>query len=221
MTKKDACASRCGKVLDNVIPFHLDDRGAWGYGTHIIVKEYRVAKKHSKTEPKEPKQQVNRLLHFVELLQQTLEVKLDALYLFPFFLHASLLHHSSQRVTRELAEMGEQIVSHVQVLTHLVSNLGGTPSDAQTPSIWDQHQEPISAMLFQEELCAQILQECERLLQHDWDTSSQLKAWLSERLETVLSETLDHIARFDEIFAKTEPRYRDLVVERFRVTAIP
>ena len=180
-----------------------------------------MPKKRTTRAKKEPKRQVNKLLHFVELLQQVLEVKVDGLYLFPFFLRSSLVQHSGQRVTRELAELGEHIVHHVQVLTHIVSNLGGTPSDAQAPNTWSDHQEPISAMLFQEELSGQILHECERLLSHDWESSSQLKAWIMERLETVHTQTREHLALFEEVFAKTEPRYRDLVLERFRVTAVP
>lgn len=180
-----------------------------------------MATKNGTTNEGVRKQEINRLLRFVELLRQVLEIKQEGLHLFPSFLHMALLQHSSHRVARELAELGEQIVQHVHTLAHVVTNLGGSPEDVELTNTWGDTKDAISTMLFHEELAAQILSECEEVLAHDWDASSQLQVWLHERLETVRAETKQHVQLFERLFASTEPRYRDLVLERFRVTAIP
>lgn len=163
---------------------------------------------------------VHRLLHCVELLRQLLEVKLETLYVFPSFLHTALQQSANKRAANDLMRLGETVVQHVSTLSSMVDHLGG---DAQRDLLprWSPPQEPVSAIVFQEELASKILSECELMLGGDWDASSHLRSWLQERVETIHKESRGHLAMIDRIFSRAKPAYRDLVVERFRVTAIP
>ncbi len=163
---------------------------------------------------------MRHLLYFFELANQALEVKMESLYTFPSFLHETVRHVKSRNAIEQLARVGEQILQHVRVLTQVITDLGGAIEQDTLPRAQSETASLVSTLSFQEELSMQILDECRLIIERDWQ-DSHMKRWVQERLLTIASETRMHTTLLERLFAETQPRYRDLVLERFRVTALP
>lgn len=165
--------------------------------------------------------QVRSLLHFVELLSQALEIKMEALYEFPVFLNSALEQVQSRASTQALANAGKNIVNHVRTLQQIIKTLGGRTDQISPEEGQRQTQDPLTNQYFQEELAKQILEESLLMMHKGWMADSQLRRWLEERLESIVNESEQHLHVLDSMFADTQPRYRDIVLQRFHVTAIP
>ncbi len=167
-----------------------------------------------------PTAQVRHLLYLLEVMQQILEVKLETLYEYPRFLRATLQRVKSSRSMDTVTTIGERVVVHVKELHSLITDLGGHPEQDFLPDEINETRDALTAFTFQEALALRMLEECRTLVVQAWPAST-LKQWMLERLTTLLTETQEHSTALERIFARTEPRYRDSILERFRVAAIP
>lgn len=165
-------------------------------------------------------QNVRHLLYFFELLNQALEVKLESLFNIPTFLHEAMATVKSRSSLEQLTAAGENIRNHVMQLRRLIRDLGGSVEQEPFPEPRRDADNALTAMSFQEELAVNILEECQQFMQAQW-RSSQMTSWVEELVATVLVESRNHLALFDRLFATVQPRFRDVVLERFRVTALP
>lgn len=163
---------------------------------------------------------IRHLLYFFELVNQALEVKLESMFLVPSFLNTVVNEVKSRNALAQLTQMGENVLEHVKVLRRVVTDLGGTVEQDLLPSTHPEPHSLLSALSFQEELAAQIIEQCQDIVEHHWQ-HSQLTSWVMQQLATVQRETKLHGMLFEQIFARTQPRFRDSVLERFRITALP
>lgn len=173
------------------------------------------------TYQQEEKTQVRSLLHFVELLSQALEIKMETLYSFPVFLHSALQQVQTRASTQMLADVGKDVVNHVRTLQQMIKTLGGHTDHIGLDESYRPNNDPLTDEYFQEELTKQILEESLQLMNTGWLPDSEMRRWLEERLEVIIHESEQHLSMFDRMFCDTQPRYRDVVLQRFRVTAIP
>ncbi len=163
---------------------------------------------------------IRQLLYFFELVNQALEIKLDSMFLVPSFLNTIVNVVKSRNALAQLTQMGENVLEHVKILRRVITDLGGTVEQDLLPATRPQPKLLLSELSFQEELAAQIIDQCQDIVEHHWQ-HSQLTSWVMQQLSTVQRETKLHGMLFEQIFARTQPRYRDIVLERFRVTALP
>lgn len=162
---------------------------------------------------------VNQLLHFAELLEQALEVKLEVMFFYPTFLRQLLSHGNQRRTVLDVVRSGEAIVHHVSMLQGILRDLGCESSAAVASSHGMSDEAVAGAILFHEKLAYQILQECGRILDGTWD-SSQLRQWLKERLETVHHETQQSVAFLKKHLEKSgDGRFSDTLTQHFQVAA--
>ncbi len=178
-----------------------------------------MTKTETKCGPLNGPTQINQLLYFLELLNQTLEVKMESLFAFPMFMEAAIRHAEGKRNVGEVAAVGTTILKHLGMLNALILKFGGNIDQDARPQSGDQR-EPIATYYFQEELSLQILRECCYHVRTQWK-DSELRRLVEEQLETLVHETRAHLELLDRYFATKQPQYRDVVLERFRVTAIP
>lgn len=164
--------------------------------------------------------QIRHLLYFLELVNQALEVKLESVFLVPAFLHAAVNEVKSRTALSQLTQLGENILRHVGVLRQVIVDLGGAVEHDMLPQFRPDAQALLSTLSFQEELAAQIIEQCQDVVGHHWQPS-KLAHGVVQKLELVLQETKSHNELLAKVFAQTQPRYKDSVLERFRVTALP
>lgn len=163
---------------------------------------------------------LRNLLYFFELINQALEVKLESMFLVPSFLNTVVNEVKSRNALAQLTQMGENVIEHVKMLQRVITDLGGTVEQDILPATRRGQQTPVADLSFQEELAGQIIEQCQDIVEHNWQRST-LTSWVLQQLLTVQRETKLHGMLLEQIFAKTQPRYRDIVMERFRITAIP
>lgn len=164
--------------------------------------------------------QIRHLLYFFELVNQALEIKLESLYLFPSFLHAAVSQVKSRNGIEQLTKLGTNVLHHVQTLRKVITDLGGTVDQDLFPTSQQDPEELLSTLSFQEELASQIVETCQDVVDHHWQ-DSHLKSWVLQELAAIQHDTHLHGVVFEQLFSRTQPRYRDHVLERFRVTALP
>lgn len=142
------------------------------------------------------------------------------LVVFPFFLRAAIRRGQSKRAFNDLVGVGTGIVRQTRELSSALTTLGGHLPD-ELPLSWSEPTDPVSAFLYDEELATQILESCMKILEREWEATTDLKTWLWEHIETVLQESRQTAALLNDLFTTAEPRYRDRVMERFRIAALP
>lgn len=162
---------------------------------------------------------IQKLLHVAELLTQAYQVKLETLMAMPLFLKNALCASRSRAVTERLTSIGTDTYHHVQQLHQLLIRFGGHPDEDINPCMRREPNDPIAAAYFQEELFCQIAAELLNVLKQ-WGDSG-LHTLAKSQLTAFTNETKRHLAAIDETCAESERRYRDVVLERFRVTALP
>lgn len=163
---------------------------------------------------------LRNLLYFFELINQALEVKLESMFLVPRFLNTVVNEVKSRNALAQLTQMGENIIEHVKMLRRVITDLGGTVEQDLMPATRNDAQTLLADLSFQEELAGQIIEQCQDIVEHNWRHST-LTGHVLQLLSAVQRETKLHGMLFEQIFAQTQPRYRDIVMERFRITAIP
>lgn len=174
---------------------------------------------HQTTPEKKESTQVRHLLYFFELLNQALEIKMDSVFLVPEFLHQTVSRMKGRSAVEGMTASGEHIVDHVRTLSKIITDLGGRIEQDLLPPKTESR-EAVVALTFQEGLAAQILEEGLAVLRRDWQYSA-LTSWVGEQLSAIIAQTQEHARLFEASFASVQPRYRDILLERFRVTALP
>lgn len=167
-----------------------------------------------------PATPVRTLLYCVELVEQLLEVKLESFYTYPIFLRYAMQHVKSMRAVDQLTEIGERLLVHVKTLQHIVQDLGATSNDDMLPRSSHAVSEALTSLIFQEELSVSILDACKSCIMGNWN-DSPLRTSVIDQLLTIRSETEQHMQIVRKLFADRQPLYRDAVLERFHVTAVP
>lgn len=185
--------------------------------TQISVNNEETKNKEQEIEDGYP---LRNLLYFFELVNQALEVKLESMFLIPSFLNTAVNEVKSRNALAQLTQMGENVIEHVRILRRVISDLGGTVEHDLLPATRTEAQTLLADLSFQEELAGQMIEQCQDIVERNWQHSA-LTSRVLQQLLTVQRETKLHGMLFEQIFARTQPRYRDIVMERFRITAIP
>lgn len=144
---------------------------------------------------------------------------METLFCLPSFLHSALDRIRSRNAIGQLTSAAETVAVHVKTLRRIITDLGGCIEQDAPALERGTANDLIATVALQESLSAQILQEAVVRIAHDWQ-ASPLRQWIEEQLQTVVAESVAHNALLEKLFTETQPRYRDLVLERFRVTAV-
>lgn len=146
-----------------------------------------------RTKTKRPvKRQVNRLLAFLDGLQEALRVKLEMLHAFPVLLERER-REGGEDVGR-LIEMSAQTAQHVAVLTRMLARFGAACDYNPLSTVaGDDRHHPLKRQLMRETLCRQVFEECREHLRLSWKDSSTLKAALAEQIETLTVECFKNV----------------------------
>lgn len=156
------------------------------------------------TKTKRPvKRQVNRLLAFLDGLQEALRVKLEMLHAFPQLIERE--RRESGNGIGQLIEMNAQTALHVAVLTRMLARFGAACDYNPLSTVsGDDRLHPLKRQLMRETLCRQIFEECREHLRLSWKDSSMLKATIAEQIETLTVECLANIRHFRFVLESPE-----------------
>lgn len=191
-----------------------------GGGTlHLHVRNMEDVQMEKPEKHQSGSTSIRKLLYAAELLTQAYQVKLETLMTMPLFLERMLFASRERALSERLTVIGTDVYHHVQRLHQLLLRFGGHPGEDLNPCVRPEPSDPIAAAYFQEELFCQIAAELLAVLK-GW-ADSDLHRRAEAQLTMLISESKAHLAVIDESCTQTERRYRDVVLERFRVTALP
>lgn len=156
------------------------------------------------TKTKKPvKRQVNRLLVFLDGLQEALRVKLEMLHAFPVLLERECRERGGD--VEMLVAMNAQTAQHVAVLTRLLARFGAACDYNPLSTVsGDDRLHPLKRQLMREMLCRQIFEDCREHLRLSWKDSSMLKHTIAEQMETLTVECLKNIRLFRSVLENPE-----------------
>jgi hypothetical protein len=151
------------------------------------------------TQRERKKHNANTLVYYVDCLTHAHTAKLETLLNFPALIREAAKEGRSSRSYAAITTICENIVRHLDMLHTIVSTLGGRLMRDDFIAPPQRTRGGVSGVIFHERVSVEILDECQKILDRSWSSTTALKASIREKIETIIQESREHIEAIEDL----------------------